>query len=290
MTYQFAANYIPDVCIYHDPCADGHTAAWAVQKRWPTCDMRPGRYEPSDGPSVEGKHILLVDFSYKRPLLDKLISEAASVTILDHHISAQRDIEPLIEQGLILGEFDMNRSGAMMAWESCFPETLAPKIVRYVQDRDIWRWEMPDSKAICSWLNLQPLTWKAWDEACLALETEAGYARARGIGGALVQKLDSDVATGVRATRRRMVIGGFDVPVANLPHFLASEAGNALCQDEPFAATYFDTTDGRRSFSLRSDQNNPNAVDVSEVAVSYGGGGHRNASGFSRPLGWEGDR
>jgi len=29
--------------------------------------------------------------------------------------------------------------------------------------------------------------------------------------------------------------------------------------------------------------------DVSAIAKSYGGGGHRNASGFRMPIGWEGD-
>lgn len=29
--------------------------------------------------------------------------------------------------------------------------------------------------------------------------------------------------------------------------------------------------------------------DVSEIAKSYGGGGHKNAAGFRKPIGWEGD-
>lgn len=294
-------GYTPDICIYHDPCADGFTAAWAVQLRWPECTMLPGRYEPSEMPNVTGKHVLLVDFSYKEGVLLKLVAEAASVTILDHHISAQRDLEPLLNHGIIQGEFDMDRSGAMMAWNFCFPngagklfetsdEENVPYLVRYVQDRDLWRWEQPDSKAICAYLNLTPLTFEAWTKVANELEDSDMYARARGIGGALVKKLDSDIASGIRATKRRMRIGGFDVPVANLPHFMASEAGNVLCRGEPFAATYFDTADGGRSFSLRSDKEDPRAADVSVIAASYGGGGHVNASGFRRPLGWEGDR
>ena len=104
-----------------------------------------------------------------------------------------------------------------------------------------------------------------------------------------MNKLDSDVASCIRATKRRMTIAGYDVPVANLPYQLASDAGNIMSKGEPFAASYFDAADGSRSFSLRSDKDDPAAVDVSVVAASYGGGGHKNASGFRRPMGWEGD-
>jgi hypothetical protein len=54
-------------------------------------------------------------------MLEKIIAEAASVTILDHHKSAQADLEPLLAEGVLKGEFDMLRSGAMMAWQFCFP-------------------------------------------------------------------------------------------------------------------------------------------------------------------------
>jgi len=86
-----------------------------------------------------------------------------------------------------------------------------------------------------------------------------------------------------------MTIGGYDVPVANLPYIFASEGGNILCRGEPFSASYFDAADGTRSFSLRSDKDDPNAVDVSQVALAFGGGGHKNAAGFRVPGGWEGD-
>lgn len=247
--------------------------------------------------------MLLVDFSYKRPMLERIIAEAASVTILDHHKSAQADLEPLLAEGVLKGEFDMLRSGAMMAWQFCYPEGVTlplglsadyasgyvPWLVRYVQDRDIWTWKEDRAKEVTCWLNLLPLNFEHWSKACLDLEDETRFENIVEIGAALLQKLDQDVSTGVRATKRRMIIGGFDVPVANLPHFLASEAGNVLCQGEPFAATYYDTADGRRSFSLRSDNQNPSSVDVSLVAVQYGGGGHRNASGFSMRAGWEGE-
>ncbi len=86
--------------------------------------------------------------------------------------------------------------------------------------------------------------------------------------------------------------GGHWVPVANLPYTLTSDAGHLMCQPyaspnlhgeivtPSFAACYWDTPKGR-VFSLRSVGD----FDVSAVAASYGGGGHKNASGFTLPHG-----
>lgn len=90
----------------------------------------------------------------------------------------------------------------------------------------------------------------------------------------------------VRVMRRRMVIGGHDVPVANLPYTLASDAAGMMAEGEPFAACYFDRADGQRVFSLRSREG---GVNVAEIAKAYSGGGHAAAAGFQVPLGWEGD-
>jgi len=77
-----------------------------------------------------------------------------------------------------------------------------------------------------------------------------------------------------------MLIGGHDVPVANLPYMFASDAGQLMAEGERFAGSYFDTPEGR-TFSLRSTDA---GMDVSEIAQQYGGGGHRNAAGFRVPF------
>jgi len=84
------------------------------------------------------------------------------------------------------------------------------------------------------------------------------------------------VAELVGVCKRRMVIGGHDVPVASLPYTLTSDAGALMAQGEPFAACYWDTTE-HRNFSLRATDE---GLDVADIAAQYGGGGHAKASGF----------
>ena len=52
---------------------------------------------------------------------------------------------------------------------------------------------------------------------------------------------------------------------------------NAAYPDSPFSVTYCDRADGKRSYSLRSN----NGFDVSEVAKAFEGGGHPGAAGFT---------
>ena len=77
-------------------------------------------------------------------------------------------------------------------------------------------------------------------------------------------------------------VGGHTVPVVNATAYF-SEVGEVLCMrfpDAPFTAYYFDRADGKRQWGLRSR----GGFDVSEVAKTYGGGGHAAAAGFTEAV------
>lgn len=245
-------------------------------------------------PDVTGKNVLMLDFSYKRPILEQMIERAGpKFLVLDHHVSAQQDLEGLdgIRKGVEI-LFDINRSGAMMAWNWWRPHDDAPNLVRYVQDRDLWKFELPSSREIAATIFSYDYTFPNWDALAHALSDRGLFTRVVQEGYAILRKQDKDIRELLEVTTRQMIIGGHAVPVANLPYTLASDAAHELCKQERwgglpvFAACYFDRGDGQRVFSLRSN----NDFDVSQVAASYGGGGHKKAAGFQRPIGWEGDR
>ena len=160
-----------------------------------------------------------------------------------------------------------------------------PRLVDYVGDRDLWRFSFTGSREINAYIFAHDYTFENWDRLETELSTLDGLKRATAGGEAIERKHHKDVKELVTVTRRTMIIGGYKVPVANIPYTLTSDAGNLMCIGAPFAACYWDTPNGR-VFSLRSTDS---GVDVSLIAKAYGGGGHRNASGFQMPLGWEGD-
>lgn len=292
----------PDICIYHGNCADGFTAAWAVWKRWPDIEFVPGVYGEAP-PDVSGKHVLIVDYSYKRPVLAAMGRDAASITILDHHKTAQEDLAPFSRPDLlpmddladvcqfagvfpIQARFDVEKSGAMLAWEYCHPGAPIPALVRYVEDRDLWRFTLPGCRAVAAELFSRPYDFGTWSVAAQSLDDPEGLITRIKMGEAIERKHHKDIAELLAQTRREMVIGGFRVPVANLPYTLASDAANTLAEGAPFGACYFDRNDGKRVFSLRAVEG---GEDVSKIAAAYGGGGHAKAAGFQAPPGWEGD-
>jgi oligoribonuclease NrnB/cAMP/cGMP phosphodiesterase (DHH superfamily) len=291
-----STNQHPTICIYHGNCVDGFGAAWVVRKALGAdIEFHAATYG-RPVPDVTGKNVVIVDFSYPYDTLVQMSYEAASLLILDHHKTAHEDLKNLFWAGLTYKDFqsdckaechcnnaphigalfDMNRSGAGIAWDFFFPGSPRPALINHIEDRDLWLFKLEGTREIQASVFSYPYDFEVWD-GLFAADVSA----LRSDGCAIERKHHKDVAELVGVTKRRMVIGGHDVPAANLPYTLTSDAGALMSVGELFAACYWDTPEGR-SFSLRSSDA---GEDVSAIAQQYGGGGHRNASGFRVPFG-----
>lgn len=304
----------PDVVIYHDPCLDGFTAAWAAWRRWPDAQFVGANYgQPA--PDVAGKHVLIVDFSYKRADLDALAQVAASIVILDHHKTARDDLEPFarfkdkperftlpvvssmiadLQRGgypAVCALFDMERSGARLAWDFCFgdgPEPFKdllsiPWLILLVEDRDLWRFEYGDATRDTGLrLSTEAKSFERWSEIAAALPQSVAWEGCDYTDGGKAMRVYRDWLVGEIAAKAEIrPIDGHFVPTVDCPYELASEVGHRLCglhPDRPFAALRVHSMTGT-SFSLRS----ANGFDVSRVAAKFGGGGHAGAAGFRVP-------
>ena len=281
------------MCIYHGNCADGFGAAYAVWKWDSQVEFFPGVYQ-QEAPDVTGKDVILVDFCYKLDVIETLAKQARTITILDHHKSAAEDLDvyahPAPDNVLALtfdefanyastvgvpnirSFFDMERSGAMIAWNFFHPDTQPPLLIEHIQDRDLWRFALPGTREIQACVFSYPYDFQVWD-FLMSLDIE----ELRKDGESIERKHFRDIAELLQVTTVRMTIGGFDVPVANLPYTMASDAAHQLAQGELFAACYWDTPAGR-VFGLRSTKD---GMDVQAIARQYGGGGHVHAAGFT---------
>lgn len=178
----------------------------------------------------------------------------------------------------------MSRSGAALAWEYTWGNRHVPKLLGHVQDRDLWKFDIPGTRAIMAAVASHPPDEAKWTEIGRLLEG----GQAQGVineGISILRQRDTDMAAVMRAGARTMIIGGHTVPVCNAPFFWASDIAGALAEGQPFAATYMDMPEGRQ-FSLRARKD---GIAVNEIAEEYGGGGHPGAAGFTAPAGWEGD-
>jgi oligoribonuclease NrnB/cAMP/cGMP phosphodiesterase (DHH superfamily) len=258
--------------IYHDRCVDGFTAAWAIWCRFGDHDTE---YLPANhgdaAPSVRGRDVYIVDFSYPREVLIDMHREARELLVLDHHRTARVELE-----GLSYALFDMERSGAGMTWDYFHGADTRPWLIDYVEDRDLWRFKLSGSKQVNAWIGAQTRT-RFLDWTWLLQE---GMAKASEQGAAVLRYVDRYVEEmSVQAREVYTEHSPQPVPVINAPYINISELLQHLAKDKPFAVGWFERNDGVFQYSLRSSATSD--VDVSEVAKKYGGGGHKNAAGFT---------
>lgn len=285
-----AAKSQGPLVIYHHNCADGFAAAWCFHhhhKRQVVHRAPPeffgGKYG-APPPDVTGRDVYLVDFSFKRTVVEHMLATAHSVTLIDHHKTAIDELHPLSTMpgtGLLSSEpqrlrwfCDINRSGATLAWDYLFPGEPRPLLLGHIEDRDLWRFKLPHTREIGAAIFSLPYSMDTWDKLMAGDAHDLVALTAQ--GAAIQRKHTKDVAELVDTCRRRMVIAGTEVWAASLPHIFASDAGELMCQGEPFAAVYWDTAE-HRQFSLRSREG---GADVSAIAASMGGGGYKHAAGF----------
>lgn len=292
--------------IYHANCWDGFCAAWVARNALGKhlVDFHPGYYGQSP-PDVRGRVVYILDFSYPREQMRQILGQARWVVVLDHHKTAQAALNGLVDefvqrpdlihsdllanpngQELPLVWFDMTKSGGRLAWEHfrridgpspadvTIPES--PWLVDYTEDRDLWRHALPESENINAALRSYPLDFDLWDEfASSAVQRDTLKREGEAIRRAEKQIVDTHVRNA-----REIDMDGHSIKAVNAT-VLFSEIAGELAKGMPFGACYFDRHDGKRQWSLRSDEN---GVDVSEIAKLHGGGGHAHAAGFEQCL------
>ncbi len=254
----------PTLVLYHAECADGFGAAWAIWKRYPSSRFMAVKHGEPPPEHVSGQRIVIVDFSYPRPVLERLAKEATSLLVLDHHITAEQALSDLP-----YAYFDQTRSGAVLAWQWAHDEPV-PWLLQYIQDKDLWHWALPCSREISAALASYPFDFQLWNTFDQQeLEKE----------GRAILRYENELVTKLAAQSRLVNFEGAVVPAVQ-SSVLTSQIGERLSSAHPFCLIWHDRN-GRRYYSMRSREG---GTDVGAIASSFGGGGHTHAAGFSIPL------
>lgn len=263
------------VVIYHRDCFDGTAAAWVAWKYFAPRNVDVIFYPENYGNDppyamCAGLKTYILDFSYPRQKLIKLKFIAADLLVLDHHKTAEEDL-----RGLPYTIFDMNRSGAGLAWDWFFAGKPRNWLVDTIEDRDLWRFAYPESRALMAWVATIPMTVDAYDAL-----SHGDPQTLRMHGEAILRYIEK---YGKKASEHALfkMIGGSIFPVMNMSYQNCSDHLNAFIENSnglhDRAASFFLTKDNRWQFSLRSVGD----FDVAEIAKKFGGGGHKNAAGFT---------
>ena len=269
--------------LYHADCYDGFGAAWAYwtgRAEIPRDTYIPCKYGQPMPDIPDHEQVYILDFSYPEDALRSLAKRSLSVTLLDHHKTAEKDLQGFLtrpEANLNI-TFDMAHSGAYLAWDE-FCGGDVPQLIQYIEDRDLWTNKLPHIEEITAWLRSYERTFENFDILHDGLNHRENRYEVIAQGSAILRFQRQKVQEICDAGTRMLEVGGYTVPVVNVPYIFASDVGHELLQRWPqykFAAYYFDRSDGIRQWGLRSRKD----FDCSVVAKANGGGGHAQASGF----------
>lgn len=295
---------------YHNNCHDGFMAATLMYLYFKeigeldvTEFLAVNYNEPI--PNVTGRHVYIVDFSYSKEIINEASLIAASITMLDHHLTAAQQWGGYGDYGNgkdIVIKINEHHSGAGLTlnWirnkilidnpEKQFEGSLFNyddygdrilTVTNAVQDRDLWKFELTNTKEICEALSILDRTFEDWEEFLITSSFDVYEERIKAAGYYLEvkEKLAQEYAS------KCQLVSFLDylVPFVNCPANFASRVCEIMYKDYPFSVSYCLSTD-TVFVSLRSSSES--GVDVSEIAKMFLGGGHKNAAGFKISTKW----
>lgn len=261
------------VVAYHAGCPDGWCSAWVADRalRWEGLDVQTVAVDYGDPAPLDvagADRIYIVDFSYPTEVLDEMAAQVDEVVVLDHHETAR----PYIE-GRPGSEFDMDRSGAGITWDYFHPDLARPALVDYVEDRDLWRFNLTHSREINAYIRCLPHDLEAWDAAEIRSLNEMT---------ALGKGAQAHVEAYCRAAASHAYVasmGGREFPIVNVTYESCSDVADYLLETtaHDMAGYFFERGDGQWQYGFRSR----NGVTVNDFAAAFDGGGHPQAAGCS---------
>ncbi|MBI4268407.1 hypothetical protein HY627_01060 [Candidatus Uhrbacteria bacterium] len=267
-------NKIP-IILYHARCLDGFSGAWAAWKKFGSrAEYLALEHQEAPPKILKGRELYFVDFCYSEAVMKKIIQESVRTVVLDHHVS-QKDVVKLAHDW----RFALNHSGCVLAWQYFHPKKPMPFLLRTVEDNDLFVFRMKTTKTLIGEIAMTPCDFKGWSALAKKLDSKAQREKLVARGQILLDHKEG-IVDRLMGMIEEVRFEGYRVYVVNATTF-HSDAANRIytVKKTPFGIAWF-YKGGKLHVSLRSN----GRVDVSKLALKYGGGGHRGAAGFVLPL------
>lgn len=244
--------------------------------------MPRGHEDALDVRSHEGEEVVFADIAPNNDQLRALGEIADQVVVLDHHVSARdhyladASIEKLLDDRGHRVHFDLDHSGAVLAWQYFHPGEPVPDLLRYVEDQDLWTWQLPSSAEVNAAIGSYAREFPVW--SALA---ERPWRDLAAEGEPILRAQRIEIERTLRSAHP-VALGTRRVEAVNSPHNRAA-IGHELAKRAAFGhpvGLVYRVTGTQVDVSIYSIGD----FDVAAIAGEHGGGGHRNASGFSVSL------
>lgn len=269
----------PVSVIYHAKCPDGFGAAFAAWLKFgDAATYIPSFHGKPLPPGIDGHDVYILDFAYGPEQLSELEERAARVILLDHHKSARDQLRAYCCKRHSLVLFDLSHSGARLAWDHFHPNRPVPDLIRYIEDRDLWTWELEDTRAYTAHLDVLPMEFGTWRRLIEMDESQTDQFIAE--GRPMIEKHLS-ICRGLAEDAVPVTLAGHQGLMLPMGGELVSDVGAIVSRASgTFAALWKILPEGLVKVSLRSVRD----FDALAIATAFGGGGHPAAASFSIPL------
>lgn len=263
---------------YHAHCPDGFGGAYSAWKKFgDSAEYIPMSYSKPFPDDIAGARVYMIDMCFRQEEMDALKAVAGSLTVLDHHEGVEEVTRSMPEF-----VYDVNRSGSTIAWSYFHPDEPVPTLLTHIEDDDLFRFKLPDTKALLSYIAVKPYTFEFWDELSIMLDDPKHKEEMFGKLRMYREYFDLLVEQGV-ARAKLVEFEGFKV-LAGVTHPMkpmVSALGNALAKAQPPLGLILQIREEGLAVSVRGD----GSVDLAELTQRYGGNGHHDSAAFLVPWG-----
>ena len=285
-TEQLSEGKVGQVYVLYHADADGRVAGWCAWSKLRKngifhakfYEVQYGQPIPLDVDALQPEDMVYVlDFSYDRQTLNKIFDRVNQLVVLDHHKTAEEEL-----RNAPYAIFNMDKSGALLAWEYFYGGEPAPLTVTLTNDRDLWKFEYPQTRPFLSAVAYHGLRsdFELWDR----LANEQGLIGKWVETGTIVEQSNRQQVKACTSAPGVVTLvnwGGFKAGLFNTTAHISDCSEQVYLNKDlnvDLSMSYQFVEHGCIVFSLRSSKESN--IDVSQLAKQNGGGGHKNAAGF----------
>ena len=262
---------------YHKSDLDGHCSGAIVKRKYQQCEMIGVDYEDTleslgmVGAFQTMETVFVVDFSFDISDMEYLKSHT-DLNWIDHHKSAIEKLDGLECNGIQ----ETGKAACELTWEFLFDEEM-PLSVLFLGRYDVWDHKdkrvLPFQYGMRAFSNTRPDS-EIWNDILdYTVETQLLIES----GSAILSYEENQNKKYAASMSFETIFKGLRAIVVNKP-FSNSKVFDSVWDESKYdIMIIFGYKPNKFKYSLYSTKEN---VDCSEIAVSFGGGGHKGAAGF----------
>lgn len=260
--------------LYHGNCPDGFGSALCAWLKYGDSATYTPVFHNEKPPKLQSKNVVMIDFCYPLEEMEKIVAEAENLVVIDHHQGISKVIEKikLFENVEVI--YDLNHSGAYLAWEYFHPGTEVPKLLKFIEDRDCHFNKMENANAALLWLDTHPFVFNIWK--AFAGFTDEVWGKIIEHNQPMVKKFNSMVYKAAKQSVKT-TLGGYPAAFCFGTEETASDIALHLSEMvSGIGMVFVLQSNGSIKASLRTKKE----INLIPIAQKLGGNGHPYAAAF----------